>query len=177
MAPHLDGPISQVPWSPQLLGQSLELLIVGFRDGQIVALRPRHAASLQLGWRPGVTAAEVLAAAMGRYGLAPRALHSTSWRHDGEHVVLTYLAVVDLGSEVDANLAVEPVFRAELARGDATAAPAAIQVDQVLEHALRHLAWLQAEDPAIGAALGDWREALATYVPEPFRALGEPRPS
>ena len=174
MAKHLDGPISQVPWSPEFLGQTLELLIVAQLDGAIVTLRPQHAPSLQLGWRPGVAATDVLATALGRYGLEARVLHSTSWRHDGEHVVLSYLAVVDVRSGVDPNLTVEPVSHAELARGEATAAPATIEIDQVLEHALRHLAWLLADDPAVASALGDWRDSLAAYVPEPFRALGEP---
>jgi len=42
----------------------------------------------------------------------------------------------------------------------------------VLEHALRHLAWLVRDDPAIAGALPEWPELLAGYVPEPFRALG-----
>jgi hypothetical protein len=64
------------------------------------------------------------------------------------------------------------VHRTDLARGDATAPPQDIGVVQVIEHALRHLSWLVQDDPAIGAALPDWRDLLASYQPEPFRALG-----
>jgi len=43
----------------------------------------------------------------------------------------------------------------------------------VLEHALRHLAWLAEDDDVVRHELsGEWRAALAGYVPEPFRSLG-----
>lgn len=168
---HIEGPVSQTPWSPDFVVQALELLVVHRGPEGIVRLRPVHAASLQLGWPPGMTADAVLTAALGRYGLEARVLHSTSWRHDGEHVVLTYLAVVDPPARVDENLTPEAVCRTDLARGAATDAPASIQVDQVVEHALRHLAWLLGDDPAIAAALPDWPLLLDDYVPEPFRQL------
>ena len=169
---HVEGPVSQTPWSPDFVVQALELLVVHRGPDGIVRLRPVHAASLQLGWPPGTTADAVLIAALARYGLQARVLHSTSWRHDGEHVVLTYLAAVDPPTEVNENLASEPVGRTQLARGAATAAPASIQVDQVVEHALRHLSWLLRDDPVVAEALPDWAPLLDDYVPEPFRQLG-----
>lgn len=168
---HLEGPVSQTPWSPDFVVQALELLVVHRSPQGILRLRPVHAASLQLGWPPGTTADAVLTTALGRYGLEARILHSTSWRHDGEHVVLTYLAVVDPPDVNNPNLTPAPVGRTELARGAATAAPASIQVDQVVEHALRHLRWLLGDDPAVAAALPDWAPLLDEYVPEPFRQL------
>lgn len=69
-------------------------------------------------------------------------------------------------------MATAPVGRAEQARGDATAAPPAVASEQVLEHGLRHLAWLVKDDSAVAARLTDaWRTALAGYVPEPFRHM------
>jgi hypothetical protein len=168
---HLEGPVSQTPWSPDFVVQSLELLVVHRGPDGIVRLRPVHAPSLQLGWPPGTTADAVLTAALGRYGLEPRILHSTSWRHDGEHVVLTYLAVVVPPEGANPNLTPERVGRTQLARGAATAAPASIQVDQVVEHALRHLGWLLRDDPAVAAALPHWAPLLEEYLPEPFRQL------
>jgi len=42
----------------------------------------------------------------------------------------------------------------------------------VLEHGLRHLAWLAKEDPVVIATLNDdWKQVLADYRPEPFRNL------
>lgn len=66
----------------------------------------------------------------------------------------------------------EPIRRAELARSSATRAPSRIGQAQILEHALRHLAWLVEDDEVVGDRLSPgWRLALADYVPEPFRSL------
>ena len=60
-----------------------------------------------------------------------------------------------------------------LARSEATTAPQVIAQIQVLEHALRHLAWLATDDAVVVGVLSDgWKGALSRYGPEPFRALG-----
>ena len=70
-------------------------------------------------------------------------------------------------------MASAPIGRAELARSEATAAPRDIAYQQVVEHGLRHMAWLVADDPVVAGELSDdWRRVLADYVPEPFRVLG-----
>lgn len=100
----------------------------------------------------------------------PIVVHSTSWRRSRGAVVLSFVAVVD-SSSVGAMPSI-PVERADLARGDATAAPTAIASAQVLEHGMRHLAWLVRDDPVVSTRLADgWSQALADYVPEPFRNL------
>lgn len=79
-------------------------------------------------------------------------VHSTSWRAlpEGE-IVLTYVVCPDPRPwlPADALPATEP------ARGAAPAAPAPerIEVAQVVAHAIRHLAFLLAEDPVVRAAL------------------------
>jgi len=101
----------------------------------------------------------------------PELVHSTSWRQGSDGVILSFLVVVERSAVLP--MASRPVRRAELARSGATAAPTAIGNDQVLEHALRHLAWLARDDEVVGARLSPaWREALSGYVPEPFRNLG-----
>jgi hypothetical protein len=101
----------------------------------------------------------------------PLLVHSTSWRRDRGAVVLTFLVVVDEPA-IGATEAAD-VGRDDLARSSAHAAPAAIAETQVLEHALRHLAWLAQDDEVVRSVLSDsWHEALRDYVPEPFRALG-----
>jgi hypothetical protein len=66
-----------------------------------------------------------------------------------------------------------PIGRAELARNSATGAPPVIAYQQVLEHGLRHLAWLVRDDEVVRSELSDsWKEVLAGYIPEPFRHLG-----
>jgi hypothetical protein len=167
----LEPPVGSSAWSPDFVAQTLELLIVARHGSEIRSLRPVHADALRVGWTVGRSADDILTELLARYGLAPRVLHSTSWRHANDHVLLTYLAVVDAPSDPGPHLVDEPVTRTELARGEATAAPERIDLGQVLEHALRHLAWLVADDPAIAAALPEWRPLLEPYVPEPFRGL------
>ena len=62
---------------------------------------------------------------------------------------------------------------AELARNTSADAATEIATAQVVEHALRHVAWLAQDDEAVQAALSPaWLAVLANYVPEPFRHLG-----
>jgi hypothetical protein len=71
------------------------------------------------------------------------------------------------------DMATAPIGRTGLARSEATAAPRDIAHEQVIEHGLRHLAWLAVDDPVVRAELSPgWRDALTGYVPEPFRNLG-----
>lgn len=101
----------------------------------------------------------------------PLLVHSTSWRRGRGGVFLSFLVV--LGDEQAADLAGVPITRAELARNSATEAAKTISANQVVEHALRHLAWLAQDDAAVKAALSPtWQAALAGYVPEPFRHIG-----
>jgi hypothetical protein len=167
----LAAPLSDVPWAPGIVAQALEVLIVHQDQTGIHRLDPLHADSLVVGLPVDRDPAGVVADVVRRYGLAPRVVHSTSWRTVDGHVVLTYLAVVASPGDSGPWLRSTPLRRADLARGSALAAPVSIAVDQVTEHALRHLAWLVRDDPAIAAALPDWTAALAGYVPEPFRNL------
>jgi hypothetical protein len=101
----------------------------------------------------------------------PLLVHSTSWRRDRDAVILSFVVVID-GSLVGEMPSV-PIGRAELVRSAATAAPTDIASTQVVEHGLRHMAWLAKDDPVVSATLDDdWRRLLRAYVPEPFRALG-----
>jgi hypothetical protein len=101
----------------------------------------------------------------------PLLVHSTSWRRERDAVVLSFVVVIDpaLVGSMDS----VPVVRGDLARGDATAAPREIATTQVVEHGLRHMAWLAQDDPVVAAGLpAGWVRLLAEYIPEPFRNLG-----
>jgi hypothetical protein len=100
----------------------------------------------------------------------PILVHSTSWRRARGAVVLSFVVI---NSEDQApELAGVPISRAELARSEATSAAKGIAAAQVLEHGLRHLAWLAKEDPIVMSLLTeDWKGALADYRPEPFRNI------
>ncbi len=101
----------------------------------------------------------------------PLLVHSTSWRRDHGGVILSFVVVID--PSLVGSMASAPVARADLARSEATAAPREIAHAQVVEHGLRHLAWLVRDDPVVAVELAPpWRSILANYVPEPFRALG-----
>jgi len=168
----LPDPLSELPWSADFVMQAIEVLPVALRDGHVVSFRPDCAGSFVVGWPAGAKPEEVAARAMAQLGIEPLVLHSTSWRHAGQEVVLTYLAVVRPDAAAPDSWETDPAGHVELARGEATAPPPAIGVAQVLEHALRHLSWLVRDDAVIAAALPDWTEALDGYVPEPFRAFG-----
>jgi hypothetical protein len=100
----------------------------------------------------------------------PIVVHSTSWRRDRGGVILSFLAVIkpdQVGEMTSVALG-----RTDLARGGATSAPAAVAGAQVVEHALRHLAWLAKDDPVVAERLDTgWHQLLSRYVPEPFRHL------
>ncbi len=98
-------------------------------------------------------------------------VHSTSWRRDRDAVILSFIVVI--GAELRGAMTSAPVERLALARSGATSAPTSVEYGQVLEHGLRHLAWLARDDAAVAAELSPaWRTVLAGYVPEPFRNLG-----
>jgi hypothetical protein len=165
-------PVSTTPWSPNFVAQTLEVLPVGLGAAGLFWLKPLHADSLRVGLPATTRPAEVVLDVLKWYPLTPIVVHSTSWRHEEGRIILTYVAAVEPPGELakDSLVAV-PVQRAELARGGATSAPVAIGVDAVIEHALRHLAWLLRDDPAVMQELASWKEALAGFEPEPFRAL------
>jgi hypothetical protein len=95
----------------------------------------------------------------------PVLAHSTSWRRDRGSVVLSFVVVI--GEDQAPALAGAEVARSELARSSATAAPAAIASAQVLEHGLRHLAWLAKEDEVDREVLSpEWHGILSGYVLE-----------
>ncbi|HEV7465955.1 MAG TPA: hypothetical protein VGP96_06625 [Candidatus Dormibacteraeota bacterium] len=149
----------------------LEILPVTIAAGPIHSLRPRHAASWRLACPPGADPGPVVVEALRARGLRPSVVHSTSWRHQEGRLVLTYLAVLAAPARPAGGLVAVPVRPQPLARGGALTAPTSLDVEQVLQHALRHLAWLQREDPEIAVTLDPaWAEPLAAYAPEPFHA-------
>src|SRR5215472_8750902 len=166
-------PVSSQQWSPGFVAQTLEVLPVYLgEDGGLFWMKPVHADSLRVGLSPKDTPANAVLEVLKWYPLQPVVVHSTSWRHEEGRVILTYVAVVRKPESIPPDsLLVLPVGRAELARGEAMAAPKAIGVDAVLEHALRHVSWLVKDDPAVMQTLTGWRGVLAGYQPEPFREL------
>jgi hypothetical protein len=103
-----------------------------------------------------------------------RLLHSTSWRADVPRLVLTYVAILDAGPAVRARWPqAEPITRdvVEQVWGippthAATQPPEEIAIDSVLEHVLRHTAYLLETDATAAAALDEtWCRHLAELRP------------
>jgi DNA-binding CsgD family transcriptional regulator len=103
----------------------------------------------------------------------PRLVHSTSWRREHDVLILSFVVVVDDTPVVSLDGGV--IVRSTLARSQAMKAPSEISRAQVLEHGLRHLAWLAGDDPVVSAKLPPrWQKALATYVRRTRGTRGRP---
>lgn len=155
-----------------------EVFVVWLHDGRIELTGPSGVAPwmLELGWteHPVEFVGRMVRDMLGE----PLLVHSTSWRWDRGAVILSFIVVVDQGT-LAASASV-PVSRFALARSEAVSAPQLIAHGQVLEHALRHLAWLALDDPAVVAVLSNrWKHALSRYRPGPSSlgpgAVGTPQ--
>lgn len=148
-----------------------EVFVVWLNDGRLELTGPCGSAPwlIELGAtdHPVETVSRIVRETIGE----PILVHSTSWRRDRDAVILSFLVAIDAARVGTMESA--PIERVDLARSAATAAPTSIAHAQVLEHALRHLAWLVNDDPVVAAELSSaWGSTLAGYVAEPFRALG-----
>ena len=151
---------------------TLEAIVLYLDPSGIRHVYPHGRETLRGPWDPDLDPTESIVDAVAEVGLAPVMVHSTSWRVVRRQLMLTFLVVIEPPPSLPDSCEVEQVTRVELARGRATGAPEAVHLPQVVEHGLRHLAWLVAQDDAIHEALAPWAEALGDYAPEPFRAFG-----
>ncbi|AQZ64469.1 hypothetical protein BKM31_26100 [[Actinomadura] parvosata subsp. kistnae] len=142
---------------------SVETLMLRVSTGRRWAYR--HAITQPLrGESPDAAARRLAGVAAGDPGVV---VHSTSWRHEPDgRIVLTYAICPD---PEPWRAAVEvPVL--EIARGDAPATPSPerIALANVVAHAVRHLAFLMAEDPVVSGVLA--RHPLVAAALEPATA-------
>lgn len=145
-----------------------ELFVVWLRDTEITTLGDDGIAKWRVPLDPAAEPIDAVHRAVADQFGEPPVLHSTSWRHEEESILLTFLAVLDDPPDVD-GVAVPHVG---LACGTSSSAPREVDATEVLVHGLRHLAWLAAEDTEVRAALGaEWRGVLADHRREPFRAF------
>jgi hypothetical protein len=149
----LRPPLTSVAWSSDFVAQSLEILVVALDGEGAHHLHPIHAETLRVGWPPDRKPGDIVLDAVGRFGLEPLLVHSTSWRHEDGRLVLTYVAAVEMPDALNAYLVDEPVARVVLARRAAFGPPPAIGVTQVVEHAFRPLSWLVKDDAVVGERL------------------------
>ena len=97
-------------------------------------------------------------------------VHSTSWRYRPEgEIVLTYAVCPDPEPELPA---IElPALEIVGGETPATPAPDRIEVANVVAHAIRHLAFLVAEDPVIRQALAHHPDVITALNPAFNRAF------
>jgi hypothetical protein len=165
-------PASGPAGGPAREASVVEILPLALDRSGLILLRPRRLRSWVVDWRPSTPPRQLVLDRLTEAGLRPCVVHSTSWRHDQGRLVLTHLAVLTGHTRDTGELEAVAVRRCPLARSSATHPPAVIQVEQVVEHALRHLAWLAHEDAVVRRCLGErWSLALRTYALEPFRAM------
>lgn len=110
-------------------------------------------------------------------------MHSTSWRADGPHLILTYMVVTyadDLvrGTWRDARpvtvQAADEVGRPQTHAPDEPPEPSDFHV---LMHGLRHLRYLLGTDATSAAALGElWARHLEPFEPALAGLYSEPHP-
>lgn len=155
MVDRIDGPLRA------------ELFVVWLEDGDIRTVGEDGCAEWFIALDPALEPQQPVRQVLEDQIWEPIVLHSTSWRHADTGVVLTFLAVVDGIPDVD-SVVVTPAPPG--ARAASAGSPRRIEAADVLQHALRHLAWLADEDAEIGENLPTgWIRALAPYRPEPFR--------
>ncbi|HKR52252.1 MAG TPA: hypothetical protein VJT72_22285 [Pseudonocardiaceae bacterium] len=94
-------------------------------------------------------------------------VHSTSWRPTPDGLILTYAVLPDPNPDLpdDAVRAVPTDARIVCSTDAAAPTPAAVDVEHVLAHALRHLSLVARTDPAVVAAVAThpqlWDAVLA----------------
>jgi len=160
--------VNQPSWTVELLPIFID------PAGGIRWLAPSGGGSWRADSRAGISPHDLVLDSLRVFGIGPFVAHSTSWRFEST-LILTYLILLPtLHAAPPAGFEVQHAARELLARGDLAAPPPEIGIAQVLEHALRHLAWLAGDDPAIRGLLGpSWLAALSVYRPEPFRSIQE----
>jgi hypothetical protein len=152
-------------------GQILEAIILYLDEEGVHHLHPPESPTLFLEWAGDLQPGEEVVDAVARLGLSPFLVHSTSWRTEGGHIVITFVVGIEPVLGQTPGLLDELVGRSELARGHALGPPVEVCPTQVVEHGLRHLAWLISDDESFHESLDPWAAALATYEPEPFRSF------
>ncbi|NTW03643.1 MAG: hypothetical protein HGA19_20615 [Oscillochloris sp.] len=111
-------------------------------------------------------------------------VHSTAWRYEcsggaGRRLILTYLVALapHFGQALSRHtrqMILQAVGTEQPARSEALMPPAQILLEQVISHALDHLALLMKTDTAIQLALGEvWHSALHYRQQRPAGELRE----
>ncbi len=153
---------------------TLEAFPVYLSGGELFVLIPDGDDSWQFPFSGSRQGHEIVGQKLIDKTLEPVVIHSTSWRQDGEKLLITYLAVVREPENTPDGYDAFPVAPSGLVRGKATAAPDSIPTQAVIHHALQHLAWLFQTDPVVRENLaGNWNEILRPFQAKPATNLDQ----
>ena len=155
----------------------IETVPVFLGAGSVHWLRPRDNPSWQIEFGSDAHPNDIVADTVRELKGTPLVVHSTSWRFQRENLVLTYLAVISNHQLFTNGFEAVEVRPQYITSGTTTGPAEAIEVAEVVEHALRHLAWLSRDDSSVVKALPKgWMEAQEPFPAQPFRAyhLSEP---
>jgi hypothetical protein len=160
-----------------------EILPVTLESGHVVLLRRREDDAAhtwlvlhQAGRHPNEIVLEHIERFFGEVFEPDRSIiHSTSWRYcpSTDRLILTYLVILPQRTwkccQAESHrLVAQYIGKGETARGDNLRPPARIETDNILAHALDHLALLKYTDASIKGILeAGWLHALATRFPKP----------
>ena len=123
--------------------------------------------SFRAPWPVAGPAHEAVLLALKAISATPLVVHSTSWHQEEGRLVVTYAAPIAVVSSPPRTRFI-PVAPGRLARGDALVAPTSVNQDEIVRHAVQHLAWLWITDDAIRWALLDWELHLRPFELAPF---------
>jgi len=151
---------------------ALEIFPVVLSEGKFMYVKPLNRSSWVVHCLSAPHPNDQVLSAMEKFRTRPQVVHSTSWRFRDSGLVLTYLVVLSKLAELPEGFEARLAPKAQLARGTALQPPATIEVEAVLTHALRHLAWLSQDDSAVRKELPvGWAKALRPFRPGPFSQI------
>jgi hypothetical protein len=150
-----------------------EILPLVVHTGALSYARPVGATSWQTRTDFDADPVEQVSADVRAARFEPVFAHGTSWRFDlSQRALVLTFAVVVADEEVPAGFEWRPARATGHAVSGALTSPSQIDVDQVVHHALRHLAFLRDEDPVARAHLRtEWLTALERFTPTTARLL------
>jgi hypothetical protein len=148
----------------------------------VMLLRPedKEASSWLISPQPGISPNDAVIESLVHFfgsDFEPAAsiVHSTSWRYCKQtgHVILTFLVVLPQRNwmrcwNTSGRIITYRLRKVEQARGDNLRPPDRIKLDNILAHALDHLALLHSYDESIKAVLESaWLKVLQKRQPKP----------
>ena len=164
-------------------GTFCEMLLVTLESNQVLLLHrpsepeePSWLVPHQSGMHPNDTVLRHLVAFFGgAFEPDTSIVHSTSWRYNCpmERLILTYLVVLPHRAWMhrwgaEGRICIERIGAIEKVQGNNLFPPARMERDDVLAHALDHLALLSRDDRSIHAVLApEWMEVLHMRLPRP----------